>query len=193
MKTKIILLLLLISTFSAWAQTIVSPTYSRRDNVSLKITEIENTSEYTILKGVYENILNYGWACINNTTYLKDCKSGNKYPIIKSEGLPVSPERHKFTKENEIIHFKFYFPTIGNDVEMVDMIEDEASKTSFNFYGIALKEGLQRDFRVSYSKGQQFSSKPSLQNRINGVKEIQVYIPSNTTDLDKYYWCPIKK
>ena len=71
---------------------------------------------------------------------------------------------------------------------MVDMIEDEVSQTSFNFYGIALKEGLQRDFKVSYSKGQQFSLKPSLQNRINGVKEIQVYIPSNTTDLDKYIY-----
>ena len=47
--------------------------------------------------------MHYGWACINNTTYLKDSKSGKKYgTIIKSEGLPVSPAKYQFTKETLI-------------------------------------------------------------------------------------------
>ena len=187
MKTKIFFLLLLVSTLRMWAQTIISPTYSRRDNISLRINEVEKTTQYTIIKGVYENVMHYGWACINNTTYLKDSKSGKKYgTIIKSEGLPVSPAKYQFTKENESISFKFYFPAISDDIEMVDMIEDDTSTSAFNFYGVALKETVNRAFSVTHNAGHKLSSKPSLVSRINGVKEIQVYVPSNLTELDRY-------
>lgn len=187
MKTKILFLLLLVSTLRAWAQTIVSPTYYRRDDISLEINEVERTAQYTIIKGVYKNVMHYGWACINNTTYLKDSKSGKKYgTIIKSEGLPVSPAQYQFTNENESISFKFYFPAIPDDIEMIDMIEDDASTSAFNFYGIALKENLNRPFSVTHDAGHKLSSKPSLASRINGVKEIQVYVPSNLTELDRY-------
>ena len=91
MKIKFFFLLLLVSTLRTWAQTIVSPTYSRRDNISLRINEVERTTQYTVIKGVYENVMHYGWACINSTIYLRDSKSGkNIGTIIKSEGLPVS-------------------------------------------------------------------------------------------------------
>lgn len=187
MKRKITSLLLLIVTFNTWAQTIITPTYSRRDNISFRIDEIEKTSSYTIIKGVYENVTNYGWANINNTTYLKDCRTGKRIgTIIKSEGLPLSPNKHQFTKENEIVSFKLYFPVIENEVEMIDMIEDEMSASSFNYYGIALRKNIKRDFSVKYNPGHKLSSQPPLKARINGIKEIQVYVPSNLTDLDKY-------
>lgn len=170
-----------------WSQTIVSPTYSRRDNISLRINEVERTTQYTIIKGVYENVMHYSWACINNTTYLRDSKSGKKYgTIIKSEGLPVSPAKYQFTKENESISFKFYFPAISDDIEMVDMIEDVTSTSAFNFYGVAIKDTVNRPFTVTHNVGHKLSSKPSLVSRINGVKEIQVYVPSNMTELDEY-------
>ena len=187
MKIKLFFLLLLVSTLRTWAQTIVSPTYSRRDNISLRINEIERTTQYTIFKGVYENVMHYGWACINSTTYLRDSKTGkNIGTIIKSEGLPVSPSKYQFIKENESISFKFYFPAISDDIDMVDMIEDGTSTSAFNFYGVALKDNVNRPFSVSHNNGHKLSSKPSLVSRINGVKEIQVYVPSNVTELDKY-------
>lgn len=184
----VISLLLFVPTFSVWGQTITSPTYSKRDHTCLRIDEIEKTVDYTIIKGVYENEYSSGWANINNTTYLRDCKSGKKYQIIKSEGIPMSPNKIEFSRKGEIVHYKFYFPTIENDVELVDMIEGDASTSSFNFYGLALKDGVQRDFRISYSKGQMFNSKPSLQRRIDGVKQIQLYVPNNMSDLDKYIY-----
>lgn len=69
---------------------------------------------------------------------------------------------------------------------MIDMIEDENSTSSFSFYGIALKENVERPFSVSYNSGHKLPYKPSLNSRINGVTEIQVYIPSNLTELDRY-------
>lgn len=187
MKIKLFFLLLLVSTLRTWAQTIVSPTYSRRDNISLRINEVERSTQYTVIKGVYENVMHYGWACINSTTYLRDSKSGkNIGTIIKSEGLPVSPSKYQFTKENESISFKFYFPAISDDIDMVDMIEDGTSTSAFNFYGVALKDNVNRPFSVSRNNGHKLSSKPSLVSRINGVKEIQVYAPSNMTELDRY-------
>ena len=184
----IISLLLIIPTISTWGQTIISPTYSKRDNTCLRIDEIEKTVDYTIIKGVYENKYSSGWANINNTAYLRDCKSGQKYQIVKSEGIPMSPNKIEFSRKGETAHYKFYFPAIENDVELVDMIEGDASISSFNFYGLALKDGVQRDFSISYSKGQMIKSKPSLQRRIDGVKEIQLYVPNNMTDLDKYIY-----
>lgn len=187
MKTNIISLLLLLSTLNTWAQTIVSPTYSRRDNMSLKINEVERTAQYTIIKGVYNNVFSYEWACINNTTYIKDTQSGRRLgTIIKSEGLPINPDKHRFTYENESVSFKFYFPAITENVSMIDMIEDDSDTASFNFYGIALKEHVERPFSVSYNVGHKLYSKPSLASRINGVKEIQVYVPSNLSELDRY-------
>lgn len=82
MKIKLFFLLLLVSTLITWAQTIVSPTYSRRDNVSIRINEVERTTQYTIIKGVCENVMHYGWACINSTTYLRDSKSGKNIGTI---------------------------------------------------------------------------------------------------------------
>ena len=87
---------------------------------------------------------------------------------------------------NESISFKFYFPAIPDDIEMIDMIENDASISAFNFYGIALKENLNRPFSMTHDAGHKLSSKPSLASRINGVKEIQVYVPSNLTELDRY-------
>lgn len=69
---------------------------------------------------------------------------------------------------------------------MVDMIEDDTSTSAFNFYGVALKETVNRPFSVTHNAGHKLSSKPSLVSRINGVKEIQVYIPTNLTELDRY-------
>lgn len=186
-----VLILLFVPSFSMRAQTIVSPTYLKRDDPSIRIDEIERNSDYTIIKGVFENKFYGGQVWISKKTYLRDCNNGRKYTIIKSEGIPLEPNRIEYDK-NEVIYYKFYFPSIDNEIELVDMIELEAENESFsstfNFYGIALKEGIHREFKIRYNKGQKINSKPSLQNRINGVREIQLYIPNNPSDLDNYIY-----
>lgn len=185
--------LLFLAIVSIFAQTITSPTYARRDNVSLSILEIELTPEYTILKGNYRNVMNYGWANINSATFIRDCKTGKRYNIIKSEGLPISPNNHSFTKENEELPFKLYFSAIDTDTQMIDLIEDEKTNSSFNFWGIGLKNGIDRPFIVSASEGHKQNVKPSLSQRINGVKEIQLYVPKALSELDKYIYGNIVK
>ena len=88
MKTKFILLLTLFATLESWAQKINSPTYSRRDDISIRIDEIERASGYTIVKGTYENVHAAGWACINSATYLKDCKVVDDTRLSKVKGFP---------------------------------------------------------------------------------------------------------
>jgi len=92
---KNVLLLFIALPIILCAQTIKSPTYSRRDNISLNILEIERTINYTIIRGVYTNIMNYGWASIGENTRLIDKKTGDSYKIIKSEGLPISPNKYQ--------------------------------------------------------------------------------------------------
>ena len=187
----IVLLLLFIPTFNTRAQTIDSPTYLKRNDPSIRIDEIERNANYTIIKGVYKDDFFEGQVWISETTYLKDCNSGHKYTIIRSEGLPMGPEKLDYEK-GQIVHYTFYFPSIENDVEMVDMIEleteDDTFTSSFNFYGIALKEGIEREFKICYNKGQKINSKPSLQRRIDGVREIQLYVPNNMSNQDEYIY-----
>jgi len=170
------------------AQIIKSPTYSKRDKSSIDITEIENTTEFTIIRGIYKNPYDYeGWANIEGTTSLIDKKTGTKYRIIKSEGLPISPNQKTFSYKGESTKFSFYFPRIEDDVEMVDLIENPYSD-AFNFYDIALKNSVKRKFVISHKKGNTFSYKPSLSSRLNGIEDIQIFIPRYLTDLDKYIY-----
>lgn len=170
------------------AQIIKSPIYSKRDVSSIDITEIEKTSEFTIVRGVYTNP--YGaqaWANIEGTTYLFDKKTWKKYSIIKSEGLPIAPSQKTFSYKGETVNFAFYFPRINDNVDMMDLIENPNSD-AFNFYDIALKDNVVRKFSISHKKGNSFSYKPSLSSRLNGIEDIQIFIPRYLTDLDNYIY-----
>lgn len=190
MKRLFLLLTVLISVIGMLAQSSITPSYSRRDNVSIDISKIEQTPTYTIVSGIFDNsVMHYGWININSATKLVNNKTGQKYSILKSDGIPMSPNRYQFTTDSpQKIDFSFYFERVPDDVEMVDMIENTASNEAFNVYGIALKDDVKRPFEVRYVGGQSLNSRPSLRNRLNGVKEVQVYYPSQTTDFDKFLY-----
>ena len=91
---------------------------------------------------MYTNDRNYGWVNINENTCLVDNETGNKYKIIKSDGIPISPNRYNFTKGGESINFSFFFSPVNDEVDLIDLIEDSKSTFAFNFYNIALKENV---------------------------------------------------
>lgn len=188
MKKTILLVFALAMPLVFFAQIIKSPTYSKRDKLSIEITEIEKTIDYTIVKGVYTNPYDrLGWANIEETASLVNKKSGMKYKIIKSEGLPISPRKKEFGSKGETVNYAFYFPRISDNVEIMDLIESP-NLSGFNFYDIALKENVVRKFTLTHKKGNSFSYKPSLASRLNGVKEVQVFVPRYLTDMDKYIY-----
>lgn len=185
-KKTILIILILAMPLVFFAQVIKSPTYSKRDKTSIEITEIEQTIDYTIVRGIYTNPYDQlGWANIEGTASLIDKRTGTKYKIIKSEGLPISPNKKEFGSKGETVNYTFYFPRISDSVELVDLIESP-NLSGFNFYDIALKDNVVRKFTLTHKKGNSFAYKPSLASRLNGVKEVQVFIPSYLTDLDKY-------
>lgn len=186
LKKTILIVLALAMPLVFFAQVIKSPTYSKRDKTSIEITEIEQTIDYTIVRGVYTNPYDQlGWANIEGSASLIDKRTGMKYKIIKSEGLPISPNKKEFGSKGETVNYTFYFPRISDSVELVDLIESP-NLSGFNFYDIALKDNVVRKFTLTHKKGNSFSYKPSLASRLNGVKEVQVFVPSYLTDLDKY-------
>lgn len=54
--------------------------------------------------------------------------------------------------------------------------------------GVYAQSTLVPTFNIEYKKGNQFSSKPDLRSRINGVREIQLYVPKNSSELDNYIY-----
>ena len=172
--------------FEGKAQIVKNPIYARKDSRSMQISEIQILPDKTIIIGEYTNIEHYGWANITNTTFIRDCATNQKYKIISSTGLPLSPTKHTFTRQNEVVTFKMIFPAINNSIKKIDLIEDESSYDGFNVYEIGLDKNLSREFVVKEIKGQNFTNKPSFRDRICGVKEIQILIPKSPKNIDKY-------
>lgn len=60
-----------------------------------------------------------------------------KYRIISSKGIPRKPKKYYFNSVGEILEFSLIFPSIPQDVDMINLIE--GPKSEWQFFGIHLK------------------------------------------------------
>ena len=144
--------------FEGKAQIVKNPIYARKDSRSKKISQIKILTDKTIKIVQYTNIEHYVWANITNTTFIRDCATNQKYKIISSTGLPLSPTKHTFTRQNEVVTFKMIFPAINNSIKKIDLIEDESSYDGFNVYELGLDIYLRREFVVKEINGDNLTS-----------------------------------
>lgn len=77
----------------------------------------------------------YAWVTMDPKAYIK--ANGQNFRLTKAEGIAISPDKTYFTKENQTIVFKLYFPAIPKDTKSLDFIESEDS--SWKFYDIRLQ------------------------------------------------------
>lgn len=118
------------------AQVIENPVFDRTDTPSFHIDKIEITKDTTFVYcscSAEEN----SWANISPETYLEDVTTGEKYTIIKSEGLPFTPNYRRFSFV-EKYNIKMSFPCIktNNKLNFIENPRGEA----FNVYGISQTE-----------------------------------------------------
>lgn len=76
----------------------------------------------------------YEWVTLDRNAYIM--ANGQKFALLKTEGIETSPNRTYFSDVNETITFKLYFPALPKNTSNFDFIESIDS--SWKIYGIQL-------------------------------------------------------
>lgn len=143
-----ILVFLLSFCVCAIAQVYELPMFDRSDAPTLHIDKVEITKDATCVFCSY-NAVAGSWANISKNTYLFDVDKKKKYPLIKCEGLPFSPEKKTFLYDSKY-EITFYFPPV-KPLGKIDIIEDPETP-SINIYGIDINSHYNRQYSVDELK-----------------------------------------
>ena len=128
-------------------ENISYPLVNSQDSENIHILEIErNADNYfdnttvTKIHFIYtcsDLYSNGGWFNINENIKIKDSYGDRQYSLLKSIGVPLSPEMKDCDFQNQIHSFILIFEVIDSDITMIDILECE--DTCFNFYGVNLE------------------------------------------------------
>jgi hypothetical protein len=108
------------------------------DNSGCKITKVENDDEYTVISFEYVASKDTDWALLNKEIYIQANNDMKHFGYVKSEGIPLAPKRHDFTKAGEKLAFKVYFEKVPNTAKSFDVIERAGRSDFFNFYDVKI-------------------------------------------------------
>ena len=138
MKKILLFLIGLLSIYQTFSQVYESPIAGKQSHPDLKINTIEITNEYTIIHLSITNQLNTGgWFCADKNIYIKNSKGLEEYQLIRSENIPICPNKFEFTSKGEVLEFILYFPPINKGIMFLDLIEN-CDEACFSFEGIIL-------------------------------------------------------
>ncbi len=155
-------------------QTVINPYYEERDSKDIQIYKIETTATATVVSGAYKSFYKDGWVNIGYNTVLIDCRIGKKYPIFKAEGICLAPDKRNM-KKGEVVKFTWYFRSLPESVESVNLVEDEYNDDAFNFWMIDLTGTKKRkknmeDFTQEVEKEAEFPG---------GTKALMKFVSEN--------------
>lgn len=142
MGKKVFSFFIWLLCLSSHAQVIENPVFDRIDQYRFRVNKVEITDDTTYVYCLFQ-AEEYSWANISKDTFLEDVSSGIRLPLLKTHGLPFSPEKRHFI-DADTIQVILCFPHVVNKV--FNIIENENEK-AFNIYGI----NLNKSFTTSYS------------------------------------------
>ena len=122
---------------SSPSRRINSPYYTTTSgNTSCKIVSIEVSTYETKVNFEYTNRYpSGGWCSIDKNTYIL-CDTGQKYALVKAEGIPLSPKTYNFAYQGQKLTFTLVFPAIPSSTRKFDLIESNSS--TWKFYGVTI-------------------------------------------------------
>ncbi|WP_430809591.1 MULTISPECIES: trypsin-like peptidase domain-containing protein [unclassified Carboxylicivirga] len=126
-------------TLSSFCQ-INNPSYLKKDVEECDIIKVEKNSNNTVVYFKYTNKhdASYGpWVRIDKDFFIRDKRTNKKYPLIKANNIPITPDKHYFKYKGQVLEFNLIFKALPLTVNEIDVIEDENGR-AFNFYGVSL-------------------------------------------------------
>lgn len=110
-------------------------------DTDFKIMRIEIEENYTRIDFIYCNG-RFAWVQIDPKSFIRPVGSQIKYPLIKAQGIPLTPRKHFFNNVNETLYYTLYFAALPQGVTEIDIIEKEVNTPGhnfFNFYGVSME------------------------------------------------------
>lgn len=137
-RALFLLIIFICASLTTVAQTIENPVFERTNSHLFHVDKIELSNESTILYCTLA-VPNNSWASISPQTYIEDVESKRKYTIIKSEGIPFSPEVRNFDV-GMICEVKLVFPvlSLSSSFNLIENPEGDG----FNVYGVSLSDSF---------------------------------------------------
>lgn len=127
-------------------ETIEYPYVERQSHPYLIMTKIEKLFNCTKIYFYYRTPYEYSsWMNFNKDTFLRT-SDGEKYDIISSEGIPLSPDVYNFNKIGESVNFCLTFPKIPNNIKSFTLCEPTLD--GFFFYNVEFRS----DFKSYLAK-----------------------------------------
>jgi len=149
MNLKMLLLLCVLLPAATFGQSIKSPLVGSSDGYNTTITEVETNSRNTVISFRHICREKDGWVQLNKSIYLQDADGEERYNYVKSEGIPLRPEKLTATENNQVVNFKVYFEKLKPGTKAINVIERARSLaemadgiTYFNFYKIDLNKSM---------------------------------------------------
>jgi hypothetical protein len=155
---------LILSVQTVFSQIIDLPVVNAKSHKTLVIDKIDRNEKQIVFYLSVTNELTTGdaWFCADKQIYIKDSKGDLMYFITRSEGIPICPETHKFTKAGEVLQFVLYFPPISPEIKELDLIEN-CSDNCFSFNGIILDPKENDEIKLFEKGVELFSDKNQAQ------------------------------
>ena len=147
MNLKPFLFLCLLLPAATFGQSIKSPLVANTDDPSTFITQVETNSHNTVIS--FRHICNGkgSWVQLNKSMYLQDANGEDRYNYVKSEGIPLRPEKFTATADRQEVNFKVYFEKLKPGTKEINVIERVRSLTElrngisyFNFFNVSLNK-----------------------------------------------------
>ncbi|MBK6953822.1 MAG: hypothetical protein IPH24_17770 [Crocinitomicaceae bacterium] len=108
-----------------------------------KVMSIELSDDYTRIDFEYLSPHHYengGWIEMNPRSFIRIVGSEVKYPLLRTENIPISPNKYFFKACGVKHYYSLFFAALPKDTSCIDIIEREAPGNYFNFYDVSLKQ-----------------------------------------------------
>ena len=147
MNLKPLLFLCLLLPAATFGQSIKSPLVASTDDPTTFITQIETNSRNTVVSFKHICRQKGDWVQLNKSMYLQDADGEERYDYVKSEGVPLRPEKFVATENHQEVNFKVYFQKLKPGTKEINVIERARSLaergdgyTYFNFFKVSLNK-----------------------------------------------------
>ncbi len=125
--------------------TTLYPTIESQGEKSVRVQKIEISNTYTIVSFVHTN-LSQGemWIQIMPSIKIIGAFGKRTFKFIKTEGIPVAPDKYTYTNHGQRKYFRVYFEKLDPGVEKFDIFEciNTDQYVCFNFYGVKIKNPI---------------------------------------------------
>ncbi|WP_316812477.1 hypothetical protein [Pedobacter heparinus] len=213
MKAIKMSLAFVLLSLTVFGQSIKFPMVGSSESPTTVITEIVTNSRNTVVSFKHICSRKGNWVQLNKSMYLQDANGEERYSYVRSEGIPLRPEKFVATEDRQEVNFKVYFEKLRPGTKEINVIERARSLAEhsngfsfFNYFKVSLNKSQPEpgsrtvstvdvvvappvppngDFASSFAKSEMKNLGPMISNMYSGMLTAQLNMYSNPATTDQ--------